>query len=43
MTEKEKLELEIGKLFIEIEQAKAFVAQAMPKLNELLKQIKELE
>jgi hypothetical protein len=30
-------------LFIEIEKAKAFVSQAMPKLNELLKKIEAIK
>lgn len=37
------LEAEIGRLFLEIERAKAFQAQAMQKVGELLQQINEIE
>ena len=38
-----ELEAEIGRLFIEIEKAKAFQAQAVQRINELLKQIEAIK
>ena len=38
-----QLEAEIGRLFLEIEKAKAFQEQAKQKINELLRQIEAIK
>jgi len=43
MSETLELEAEIGRLFVEIESAKAFVTQATPQLNQLIKKLQELK
>jgi exonuclease VII small subunit len=38
-----ELEAEMGRLFLELEKARAFQAQAMQRINELRQQIEKLD